>query len=86
MYVVDYGSITVSVCGDLNFVKKVADMGAGYTREPIVILDSHGNELARREWRDGVRGIRRAADPLRFADVGFFDDWQQGGGEGELEG
>ena len=62
----------------LEEAKRMADDGAAYTQQPIVIEDEDGNEIAHRPWwgvqYDEDEGDE--TDPVCFGSFGYFGDWQ----------
>lgn len=61
----------------LEEAKRLADEGAAYTQQPIVIEDEDGREVARRPWW-GVPYDEDEApedDPIVFGDFGYFGSW-----------
>ena len=62
----------------LEQAKAIADDGAAYTQQPIVIEDEDGNEITRRPWwgvqYDEDEGDE--TDPICFGSSGYFGDWQ----------
>ena len=62
----------------LEAAKELADDGAAYTQQPIIIEDEDGKEVTRRPWwgvqYDEDEGDE--TDPICFGSYGYFGDWQ----------
>ncbi len=85
-YKIDYntGAGNIYIVDDLETAMLVADEGAAYTQQDIVIkiVDDECPECAwdvvcRRYWYGTTDGIENESDPIQFGDFGFYADWQE---------
>lgn len=77
MYYINYQTGAGNDTADtLEEAKRIADEGAAYTQQPIVIEDEDGNEVSRRSWY-GVKynADDDCVDPILFGSFGFYSDW-----------
>jgi len=80
-YVIDYcnGIEEVVHTKNISEVKEIADNGASYTQQPIVIYDDTGSEICRRSWYGvGFDQSEAGVNPnkiIGFAEFGYYDIW-----------
>lgn len=61
----------------LEAAREIADNGAAYTQQPIVIEDEDGNEVTRRPWWGVAYNEEVPEDnPICLGDWGYYGDWQ----------
>lgn len=78
MYYINYQTGAGNDTSDtLEEAKRIADEGAAYTRQPIVIEDEDGNEVSRRSWYGVEYNANEyyCVDPILFGSFGFYSDW-----------
>ena len=82
-YYIDYGTGegNEAVAGSLNTAKAIADNGAAFTQQDIVIYDANGVEIARRRWwnvdYDPDATEETQAEVIQFGTYGFFGAWHE---------
>ena len=78
MYYIDYNTGAGNEWAEtLEDAKALADDGAAYTQESIVIKDEDGKEITRRDWYGTGYDpdVDYCEDPICFGSFGFFADW-----------
>lgn len=69
------------ITGTLDTAKRIADEGAAYTQQDIVIEDESGCEVARRRWYgvelDEDEVGDEIDDYITFGRYGFYAPWQE---------
>lgn len=79
-YYIDYKTGAGNECADnMDDAKRIADAGAAYTQQDIVIYDEDENEIARRRWCGVAYNADEcgAENPICFGSFGFYDDWEE---------
>lgn len=78
MYIIDYMTgVENDTAGTLDEAKQIADKGASYTQQPIVIRDGDGNEITRRPWWGAYPDNKEdeGENCIYFGDYGYYSDW-----------
>ena len=78
MYYINYCTGAGNERADtLEEAKRIADNGAAYTQQPIIIEDEDGREITRRPWWNVAYNGHALPEtnPICYGDYGYYGDW-----------
>lgn len=78
MYIINYHTGAGNEhAATLDEAKRIADEGAAYTQQPIVIEDEDGREITRRPWWNVAYNgdVFPENNPICFGHYGYYGDW-----------